>query len=160
MSTLASAFGQGFNSESVRTRSFKLNGHEFKVKVPLTSEMEALYERVKIVDEKKVAKYYADLSKDFFDNREKYKADPDIEYKNEDIFVKGISLRETSRNKILTENRILELVRFLVPENKDFDMSKITYIEIDELFPFSVQMELVEEINGAISPGYVANRGK
>jgi hypothetical protein len=158
--SLANAFGQNFNMESVRTRSFKLNGHEFKVKVPLTSEMEAMYERAKIVDEAKAVEYYANLSKEFVENREKYEADSEVVFKEDDILVKNISLRETSRNKVLTENRILELVRFLVPEDKNFDMGKITYAEIDELFPFSVQMELIEEINAAISPGYVANRGK
>jgi len=158
--TLANAFGTGFNAESVRTRSFKMNGHEFKVKVPLTSEMESLYERIKIVSEETVAKYYADLSKEFLDNRDKYESDPDIVYKDDDVFVKNNSLRETAKNKAMAENRVLEFVRFLVPENKDFDMGAITYAEVDELFPFSVQMELVEEINKAISPGYAANRGK
>jgi len=158
--TLANAFGAGFNAESVRTRTFKMNGHEFKVKVPLTSEMEALYERVKIVDEAKVAKHYAELSKEFFDNREQYEKDPEIQYKDDDVFVKGISLKDTSKNKVLAENQILEFVRFLVPENKDFDMGLITYEQVDELFPFSVQMELVEEIKNVVSPSYVANRKK
>ena len=158
--TLANAFGTGFNAQTVRTRSFKMNGHEFKVKVPLTSEMEALYERVKIVSEDTVAKYYGDLSKEFIDNRAKYESDSDVVYKDDDIIIKNNSLKETARNKALAENRVLEFVRFLVPENKDFDMSVITYAEVDELFPFSVQMELVDEITNAISPGYVANRGK
>jgi hypothetical protein len=157
---LANAFGTGFNAESVRTRSFTMNGHEFKVKVPLTAEMEALYERVKIVDEDKVVKHYAELSKEFFDNRTQYEADADIVYKDDDVFVKGISLKDTARNKVLAENQILEFVRFLVPENKDFDMAAITYAEVDELFPFSVQMELVEEIRNVVSPNYVASRKK
>jgi hypothetical protein len=64
-----------------------------------------------------------------------------------------------ANGKVLTESRITELVRLLVPENKDFDMATITYADIEELFPFSIQMDLVNEINNVISPGY-SSRGK
>jgi len=48
----------------------------------------------------------------------------------------------------------------LVPENKDFDMNTITYADIEELFPFSVQLELLDYINSTISPNYTATKGK
>jgi len=128
--------------------------------VPLTSETDAMFERVKIIDEDKAQKYYEDMSKEFLDNRAKYETDPDIKYLDNDIEVKGTSIKETSRNKVLTENRITELVRLLVPENKDFDMASITYADIEELFPFSIQMELIEQINSVISPNYTATKGK
>lgn len=160
--TLASAFGPKFaeHKDALRIRSFKLNGHTFKVKVPLTSENEAMYERTKAVDESKVKKYYDELASEILDNPERYKDDPEIEIKDNDIIVKGISLQETSRNKVLSQNRITELVKLLVPETPEFDMSSVTYEQIDELFPFSVQLELIEEINKAISPGYTENRKK
>jgi len=47
-----------------------------------------------------------------------------------------------------------------VPENKDFDMASITYADIEELFPFSIQMELIDQINNVISPNYSATKGK
>ena len=52
MNQLANAFGKDFvkNKEAVRTRTFTLGGHTFKVKVPLTSEFEAMQERIKVID--------------------------------------------------------------------------------------------------------------
>jgi hypothetical protein len=160
--SFAEAFGPQFveNKDAMRIRSFTLGGHLFKVKVPLTAETDAIYERSKVMDEAKAKKYYADLAKEFIDNKDKYKDDKEVEYKKDDILIRGKSLMETARNKVLTQNRITEMVRLLVPENKDFDMSKVTYEEIDELFPFSIQLELLDEINAAISPNYTANRGK
>ena len=160
MTKLSAAFGSAFDKDTLRIRSFVLNGHTFKVKVPLTAETDAMFERVKIIDEEKVEKYYVDLSKDFMDNKERYADDADVVYQDDDILVKGTSLKVTARNKAQTENRITEMVRLLVPENKDFDMSTVTYEEIDELFPFSVQLELLEEINKTIAPGYASTRGK
>ena len=48
----------------------------------------------------------------------------------------------------------------LVPEEKDFDMSTITYEMVEELFPFSVQMELLQRISEVISPSYKETKGK
>jgi hypothetical protein len=158
--TLSAAFGSKFDKESLRVRSFELNGHTFKVKVPLTAETDAMFERSKVIDEDQVVKYYDDLARDFLENKARFEGDSDVEYKDDDILVKGKSLRETARTKVQTENRITEMVRLLVPENKDFDMSKVTYQEIDDLFPFSVQLELLDEINKTIAPGYVSTRGK
>jgi hypothetical protein len=157
--TLAGAFGD-LNKDTLRIRTFTLGGHTFKVKVPLTAETDAIYERSKVMDEAKAQKYYAELSKEFVDNKDKYADDKEVEYKENDVLIRGKSLMETARNKVLTQNRITEMVRLLVPENKDFDMSQVTYEEIDELFPFSIQLELLDEINSAISPNYTANRGK
>ena len=156
---LSNAFGD-LNKDALRIRTFTLGGHTFKVKVPLTAETDAIYERSKVMDEAKAQKIYADLSKEFIDNKDKYTDDKEVEFKKNDILIRGKSLMETARNKVLTQNRITEMIRLLVPENKDFDMSKVTYEEIDELFPFSIQLELLDEINSAISPNYTANRGK
>ena len=156
--TLASAFGKSI--ESIRTRSFEMGGHTFKVKVPLTVETEAMFERIKSIDEAKAEAHYVSLSKEFLENKEKYAKDKEIEYKKDDIIVKGYSLRETSRNKVMTETRVVEMVKLLVPENSDFDMSAVTYAEIEELFPFAIQMELVEEISKVISPSYTDSKKK
>ena len=36
MTQFAQAFGSKFNKDDLRVRSFEMNGHTFKVKVPLT----------------------------------------------------------------------------------------------------------------------------
>ena len=162
MNQFANAFGDKFlqNKDSLRIRNFELGGHTFKVKVPLTAENEAMFERIKIVDEAKVLQYYADLSKEFIDNKDQYASDSDVEFKDDDIIIKGQSLKTTARNKVITENRILEYFRLLVPENKDFDMSTVKYSEVEELFPFPIQLELIEKINSVVSPGYKETKGK
>ena len=162
MNQLATAFGSKIteNKDSLRIKSFELNGHTFRVKVPLTAETDAMFERVKSIDEAKANQFYQEMSKEFIENRVKYENDPDIKYLEDDIEVKETSIKETSRNKVLTQNRITELVRLLVPENKDFDMASITYADIEELFPFSIQMELIDQINNVISPNYSATKGK
>jgi hypothetical protein len=157
--SFATAFGD-LNKDTLRIRTFTLGGHTFKVKVPLTAETDAIFERSKVMDEAKAKTFYDELAKEFIDNRNKYSDDKEVEYKENDIFIRGKSLMETARNKVLTQNRITEMVRLLVPENKEFDMSTVTYDQIDELFPFSIQLELLDEINSAISPNYTANRGK
>jgi hypothetical protein len=158
--TLQNAFGASFSKDAVRTRSFDFGGHTFKVKVPLTAETESMFERIKNIDEDLAYKFYSDMAKEFLSNKDKYAADPDIEFKDNDIMVKGYSLRETARNKVLTQNRVIEMFKLLVPENKDFDMATISYADIEELFPFSVQLEIVEEISKVISPNYTTTRGK
>ena len=156
--TLSAAFGKSL--DSVRTRSFDLGGHTFKVKIPLTSETEKMFDRIKMVSDEKAQAQYDSLSKEFIENKDKYSTDSEIVYKENDIVVRDYSLRETARNKVMTENRVVEMVKLLIPENSDFDMSSVTYADIEELFPFSIQLELVEEISKVISPNYSISRGK
>lgn len=162
MSKLASAFGKDFlkNKDKVRTRTFDLGGHTFKVKVPLTSEFEIMQERMKVVDEEKVATYYKDLTKDLEKYRDEPDADMKCEFVEDDIFVDGRSMKEAARNKLIAENRITEMFRLLVPEEQNFDMGTITYEMVEELFPFAVQMQMVEMIGKTVSPNYEAQKGK
>lgn len=161
MNQFANAFGKQFseNKDLIRTRTFELGGHTFKVKVPLTSEYDAMLERMKIVNEDKVNKYYLLLTKDFANNND-INESLGIIFKNNDIEIQGRSMRETAKNKYLTEYRILELIKLLVPEEKNFDMNSITYEMIEELFPFTIQLELIEKISETISPSYKETRGK
>jgi hypothetical protein len=160
MNQLSQAFGKKFDKEAVRTKSFDYGGHNFKVKVPLTSEYEALFESVKIVDDEKVKQYYDDLTKQFIENKDKLDPELGVVFKDDDIEIKGRSMIDTAKNKAITENRIVAMIRLLVPEEKDFDMSTITYAMVEELFPFSVQLELVELIGEVISPSYKDTKGK
>jgi hypothetical protein len=162
MNQFAQALGNKFveQKESIRIRSFEFAGHTFKVKVPLTAEFELIQKDMDNIDENIVNKYYQELSKELNENKNKAKEDNDIEFQDNDIIIKGKSLREASKNKALTEKRITTLFKFLVPEQKDFDMNTITYDMIEELFPFSIQMELIGLIGDTISPNYKETRGK
>lgn len=162
MNTLSKAFGKKFeqNKDLVRIRSFDFGGHNFKVKVPLTSEYEAMMLKVNEVNEEKVKKYYNDLSKTFIENKENLDPKLGVVFKDNDIEVQGRSLMHTAKTKAITENQITAMVQMLVPEEKDFDMSTITYEMVEELFPFSVQMELLQKISEVISPSYKETKGK
>ncbi len=160
MSNLSSAFGKKFNKDIIRTRSFDFNGHTFKVRVPLSSEYESILKQTQEIDEAKLDKYYNELAQEFIKNKDTIKPEDDVVFGDNDIVVQGRSLKETAKNKLITDNRILAMIRLLVPEEKDFDMATVTYEMVDELFPFSVQLELLERIGDVISPSYVTTKGK
>jgi len=160
MNQFANALGKSFNKDILRIRSFDMGGHTFKVKVPLTAEYENMLESVKIIDDNKVNQYYDDLSKEFINNKTEFEKQEDVVFTDNDILLKGTSLRETAKNKAILENRILSLIKLIVPEEDGFDMSTITYDMVEELFPFSVQIQLIEEISLVISPSYKTVRGK
>ena len=160
MNQFANALGKSFNKDTLRIRSFDMGGHTFKVKVPLTAEYENMLEAVKIIDDNKVNQYYDDLSKEFINNKSEFEKQEDVVFTDNDILLKGTSLRETAKNKAILENRILELIKLIVPEEEGFDMSTITYDMVEELFPFSIQIQLIEEISLVISPSYKSIKGK
>jgi hypothetical protein len=158
--SLEKAFGKKFNKESVRIKSFEYNGHTFKVKIPLTKEYETILETANDLDEEKVEKYYQDLIKDFKDKKDDIPEDLGVVFTEDDVLLKDKSMREAAKNKVLTENRILALVRLLVPEEEGFDMQTVTYEMVEELFPFSVQLELIDLISNTITPSYKEQKGK
>ena len=160
MSNFATALGKSFNKDAIRIRSFELGGHTFRIKVPLTSDYDSMQARIKIIDEEKKERYYKELTQPFFDNQEEFLKEGDIEFTENDVLVKGTSLKETAKNKVITENRILELFKFIVPEEEGFDMTSITYDMIEELFPFSIQLQVIESINEVVSPAYKETKGK
>jgi uncharacterized protein YihD (DUF1040 family) len=157
---LAQAFGKKFNKDTIRTRSFEMAGHTFRVRVPLTIEIEAMNERLKTADEEKVIKYYNQLTESLIKLKEEAPKDSKIEYKEDDVIIEGRSMREAATNKALTELRITEMFKLLVPEIDDFDMNTITYDMVEELFPFAIQIQVMEEIAKTISPEYSSIRGK
>jgi len=157
---LASAFGKKFNKDAVRTRSFEMGGHTFKVRVPLTSEVEAMNERLRTKDTDTIEKYYKLLTSDLVKLKEEAPKDAKIEFLENDVVIEGRSMREAATNKALTEQRVTEMFKLLVPEVEDFDMNTITYEMIEELFPFALQIQVMEQIAETISPEYSATRGK
>lgn len=162
MNQLAQALGSKFaeHKDNIRIRTFELGGHTFKVKVPLTAEYEVMQQKLAVVDESLIDKYYDELSRELLANKDKAENSGLIEYTETDIKIDGKSLRDAAKNKAMTESRITALFKLLIPEEKDFDMETITYDMIEELFPFAIQVQVIEEIAKAISPDYVATRGK
>lgn len=160
MNQLAQAFGKKFDKDTLRIKSFEYNGHTFKVKIPLTSEYELILENANVADEALVEKYYQELIKDFKTNKDKLTEDMGVVFTDDDVIVQDKSMKEASKNKVLTQNRILALIKLLVPEEKDFDMSTISYEMVEELFPFTVQLELIDLIANTITPTYKEQKGK
>lgn len=160
MNHLSQAFGKKFNKDAIRTKTFEYGGHTFKVKIPLTSEYEAIFDSVKNVDDAVVKKYYDELTKEFITNKDNLDPELGVVFKDNDVEIQGRSMLETAKNKAITENRIVAMIRLLVPEEEGFDMSTVTYEMVEELFPFSVQLELVELIGETVSPSYKDTKGK
>ena len=136
MNQLAQAFGKKFDKDTLRIKSFEYNGHTFKVKIPLTSEYESILENANVADEALVEKYYQELIKDFKTNKDKLTEDMGVVFTDDDVIVQDKSMKEASKNKVLTQNRILALIKLLVSEEKDFDMSTISYEMVEDYFSF------------------------
>ena len=105
-------------------------------------------------------KYYNELTKSFIENKDNLDPELGVIFKENDVELQGRSLMQTAKTKVITENQITAMVQMLVPEEIDFNMSEITYEMVEELFPFSVQMELLQKISEVISPSYKETKGK
>jgi hypothetical protein len=150
MSKLGSALGKKYeeNRLSVLTRSFQLGDHTFKVRVPSVQEIEAIYNYFKNPNEEKVELEYQRMLKEFDGLKEK----EGVEIKDNDMVIDGRSMRETAKNKHILQHRIVEYIKFLIPETGSLE--DINYEDVETEFPLSVQMTLVEKINEVISPEY------
>jgi hypothetical protein len=162
MNKFEKALGKKFveNKDIVRIRTFELGGHTFRVKVPLTVESDAMSERLKLIDDAEIEQCYVNLTKDIEVMRKELKDTDGIEFLENDIVVAGRSMRETAKMKVTTDKKITEMIRLLVPEEKDFDMSTIEYKDIEEIFPLPIQMALVEAITDTISFDYGKTKEK
>lgn len=158
MTKLASALGKQYqdNREKIFTRKFDFGGHTFKVRVPYVHETDEIYKRINNPDENEVETAYLELRASI---NELESTSEDFVFTDEDVIVAGRSLRESAKLKIQTEIRITEFVKLLIPEIPGESLADLTYKEISEEFPASVQMQLVEKIAEAISPTYKETRG-
>ena len=140
--------GSAFNlNGALRTKAFELGGHTFKVKVPLTSELDEMFARIIQVDEKivkeRLKKMTDALTKEPIEG---------VEVTKDDVIVNGASTKETVVSVLQMERKITEYIKLLVPENGD--LSELTYDDIEQEFPLQIQLELIEKITEAIQPGY------
>lgn len=113
-----------------------------------------MFERLKQPNQELIEKYYKDLTTGITESSEK------VEITDNDIIIDGRSLREAAKSKVMIQARITEMIRLLVPEEEAFDMSTITYDMVDELFPFAIQIQLMELIGETVSPNYNTTKGK
>jgi hypothetical protein len=142
------------NQQQLRTRAFNLGGQNFKVRVPLSVELEAINKRVMEVNaESKINEMLSPL----FEKKKELES-KSIVYVKDDVIVDGRSTRELAKMTAQTEQRILEMIKLLVPEIEGATMENLTYEEINEEFPFPVQLELMKKIAEVISPGYEETR--
>lgn len=159
MTKFSSAFGDKYqsNKKNLLTRSFELGGHTFKVRIPLIAESDAIYKKVSEPDEETVEKVYQEITKSLrqFENNQT----EEFKFTDDDILIDGRSMREAAKNKAITEARITEFFKLLVPELEGASLEDLTYADIEEEFPLSVQMQIVEKIGEAISPTYKEARG-
>ena len=159
MNKLANALGNGYNDKrrAIRTRTFELGGHTFKVRVPLSSEADAMFARVSEPAPDTVEKLYAALTVSLV--KFKDQQSEEFEFTDNDIIVSGRSMREAAKNKAMMEARVTEYVRLLVPEDPEQSLADITYADIEAEWPLSVQIALVDKIVEATSPSYKETRG-
>ena len=144
MTRLASAFNL---NGALRTKTFELGGHTFKVKVPLTSELDDMFARIVKIDEKivkeRLKKMTDALTKEPIEG---------VEITKDDVIVNGSSTKETVISVLQMERKITEYIKLLVPESGDLE--ELTYDDIEQEFPLQIQLELIEKITESIQPGY------
>lgn len=146
------------NTDAIRIRSFEFNGQVLKVRVPTTTEADALYERMKAPSEELIELKYQELRKPLLEKRKELEAtDNDIKFEKDDIIVAGTSIKELAKSQAEGETRILETFKFLVPADGK-DMSTLTYDEINNDLPLPIQLDLVKKITEVISASYEETR--
>ena len=152
MSKLKKALG--INPDNVRIREFELGGQKFRVRVPLTTEAEAMYAKTVSPDPAIVEAKYQEIAKPLIELKDKLTDDSkDIVFTDNDIIVKEKSMREMAIAQATTQQRILETFKLLVPIDGT-NMDDLTYEDINTEFPLPIQLTMVKKITEIISPGY------
>jgi hypothetical protein len=153
MTRLGSAFGSKYNTEALRTKTFELGGHIFKVRIPLTKEMDEIQSRVTKFDEAELLTRFNKMTASFRTG----KPVEGIVITKDDVTVDGRSTKELVESTLITENQIVAFIKLLVPEEGTLD--ELTYADVDAEWPIQVQLELLAKITEAIQPGYKVSRG-
>ena len=159
MTKFASAFGEKYqaNRKNLLIRSFELGGHTFKVRIPLVAESDEIYKKVSEPEDETVEKIYIEITAPL--RQFEATQTDDFKFTDNDILVDGRSMREAAKNKAITEARITEFFKLLIPELEGASLEDLTYADIEQEFPTSVQMMIVEKIGEVISPSYREARG-
>lgn len=145
MSKLASAFG---DSDQLRIKTFEFQGQNFRVRVPRTKELEDIAARCEQIDPDKFKQRYEKVIAAF----DRANANG-VEFTDDDVIVEGRSTKELVQTSMKMENRIVEYVKLLVPVDNE-TLDELTYEDIDDEWPFAIQLEILAKISEAIQPGY------
>jgi hypothetical protein len=161
MTKLSNLLGEKYQAKraNIFIRSFELGGHTFKVRIPFVAESDAIYKKISDPDQEHIERIYQQLAEPLLALKDQATADSEIQYQENDIVVKGRSMREAAKNKAMTENRVVEYIKLLVPEQPDMKLEDLTYEEVEAEWPWTVQVALIEKITEAISPSYKETRG-
>lgn len=161
MSKLSATLGEKYQSkrESIFTRTFELGGHTFKVRIPSVAESDAIYQRVMAPPDDVVNTLYSAMTEKLMAFKDEATEDSGVEFLEDDIVVQGRSMRDAAKTKAMTEAKITEYVKLLLPENPADTLADITYADIEAEFPLTIQLALIEKISEVISPTYKENRG-
>ena len=159
MSKLGNALGSKYqeNKLSILTRTFQLGDHTFKVRVPTAGEIEAIFAYYKNPNETDVETIYQEITTNLRNNKE-HKADG-VEFTDDDVIVDGRSMRETARTKAGVQHGIVEYMKLLIPETGE-SLEDLTYADIEEDFPFVVQLQFLDKIRETVSSDYKETRQK
>lgn len=149
MTKLSSAFGEISN---LRTKSFELAGHTFKVRVPLSKEFEDMEQRIELFNQDEFKKRFDKMTAPFRDTE----TIDGISVTDDDVIVDGRSTKELVKTILKMENRTVEYIKLLVPVNGTLDT--ITYEDIEAEWPTPIQLEILAKISEAIQPGYKESR--
>lgn len=134
-------------SDTIRIKTFELGGQIFRVKVPLNSELDSVTDKIVNVPEEEVKKRLDKMIASLKDSQLE-----GVEVTDDDVLVEGRSTKESVIAVMQMERRVVEYMKFLVPESGTLD--DLTYEEIEQEFPLQVQIELLEKITEVIQPGY------
>jgi hypothetical protein len=148
MTKLTSAFGEISN---LRTKSFELAGYNFKVRIPLTKELDAMQERIEKFDQDEFQKRFDKMTSSF-----RTGTLDGVVVTDDDVVIENRSTKELIQTILQMENRMVEYIRLLVPVNGTLD--EITYEDIEAEWPTAVQLEVLAKISEAIQPGYKDSR--
>jgi len=138
------------DSAAIRTRTFQIGGVDFRVKVPLSAEIDAMNNRINMVSKEEVEARFEKSKKDFTESET-------VKFTEDDVLLEDRSLREISETAIKAERRILEFVKLIVPQGGG-TMDDLTYDDIEAEWPFAIQLEILNKIVEAIQPGFESQR--
>jgi hypothetical protein len=140
---------------AIRTKSFELGGHTFKARIPLVAESDEIFKRVANPPDESIEKVFAEMTAPL---RQFPEAEA-LVITEGDVTVEGRSMRDAAKMRVGMEIRITEMIKLLVPESPEHSLDDLTYQDIEDEFPLSVQLALVEKISEVISPTYKESRG-
>lgn len=159
MNKLSNALGGKYqeNRLSVMTRTFILGNHTFKVRVPSVGEIESIYDYFKNPNQELVNSTFKELTYELIKIKDTNPVG--IVYSDNDVVVEGRSMLEAAKNKVILEYRVVEYFKFLIPEDGQ-TLADLEYSDIEEEFPLSIQIQLIDKISEVISPDYKAIKEK